>query len=91
MDTRDFAKIVLVDGSQVLFFIENDIEAEEKTGQSKAKLNQHVRYRGIEANVALGGMTYELADKALANADEEYARKVFDTVRNLVDGAADAA
>jgi hypothetical protein len=66
-----FAKIVEVDGRQVLFYIESDTVYD-----GKAKVNQIVRVDGLEINAALHGLTYEQADEILAERNEDSARAV---------------
>lgn len=76
----DFAKIVAVDGQQVLFFVEDD-EAHDGC----VRLNQMVDFDGVRANIALAGIkdpegkaTAMLLDKV---ANEKQARYVIDTVK----------
>jgi hypothetical protein len=79
----NFAKIVEVDGEQVLFYLEPDKDEDERE-----MLNQIVRVDGLCINVALGGFTYERADAAFAGIDETYARKVLKMARDVAAKAA---
>jgi hypothetical protein len=80
-DKLKFARIVEVDGEQVLFYIEPDHESKK---EGREKLHQIIRINGICADVALGGMTPEAADKALAKCDEPVARGVIEMVRKAL-------
>ena len=73
-----FAKIVEVDGEQVLFYIEPDDEAD-----GKEKLHQICRVDGLCGDIALGGLSYESADEALSKIGEKEARLVISTIRGF--------
>lgn len=75
----EFAKIIVVDGQQVLFYLSPDNEKDDCE-----TLNQCVRIDGVFANVAISGFSYANADRAFAKADETIARVVLGTVRNLL-------
>lgn len=72
----DFAKIVVIDGEQVLFYTEPDPEDETAT-----KLNQMVQVDGLIANVAVGGI--KNADGLIERIGYDAARKVMQIVREF--------
>lgn len=76
-----FAKIFEVDGEQVLFYVEPDTQSEY---DDRDRIHQIVRIDGVCADIALGGMTYEDADKAFAKFDQDYARTILKSVRDLL-------
>ena len=49
----NFAKIVKVNGQQVLFYIDSD-----PIYDGKARLNQMIRTEGLEVNLAISGLTF---------------------------------
>lgn len=75
-----FAKIIEVDGEQVLFYIEpnNDQDPPCET------LHQIVRIDGVCADIKMDGMTYAQADKAFNGIGEEAALVVLNCVRGLL-------
>jgi hypothetical protein len=77
-----FAKIVEVDGEQVLFYLEPDADEDDKE-----KLNQIVRIDGMCINTALCGMSYKAADAAFAKIDDACARRLLKVARSMIKGA----
>ena len=77
-----FAKIIEVEGEQVLFYLQPDDDCE--------KLHQIVRVDGVCADVAISGLTYENADKSFADLDETAALRVLNVVRDLMRDSEDA-
>lgn len=78
-----FAKLFDVDGEQVLFYLEPDHDSD-----GCDKLHQIVRVDGMYIDMALGGISYENADKAFAKVDAEFARQTLNTARDLLSGVA---
>lgn len=72
----DFAKIVVVDGVQVLFYTEPDPEDDEKT-----KLNQITQVDGLVANIACGGIADDTG--LLDRIGEPEARQVIKIVQEF--------
>lgn len=83
-----FANIIELEGEQVLFYVEPDHDHEE---DDRFVLHQIVSVCGVVADVKLGGLTEENADKALANTDEKMASHVLKTIRDLMEGIPGAA
>lgn len=74
----DFAKIVVVDGQQVLFYTEPDPEHDDKT-----KLNQIVQMDGYTANIAVGGISDDSG--LIERLGEEDAKRVLKAVKDLME------
>lgn len=77
----DFAKIIVVDGEQVLFYTEPDPEDETKT-----KLHQIAQPDGLVADVALGGIKDDTG--LLDRIGDAEARSVLQIIRQFVDDGA---
>lgn len=73
----DFAKIVVVDGEQVLFYTEPDSEDETKT-----KLHQIAQPDGLVADIALGGIADDTG--LIDRIGETEARNVLKIIREFM-------
>ena len=74
----DFAKIIKVDGYQVLFYLEPDNEE-----GSREKLHQIVRKGGLCVDATVYSLTHKEADKLFEGIDESSAKMLLMFVDNL--------
>lgn len=82
---KTFAKIVVVDGQQVLFYAEPDHDTDpDKDDVDYWRLNQLTFANGVMANIAGMGMSEENVLKVITEADEDSARKIIKAVAGLM-------
>ena len=79
VSNRKFARIIEVDGKQVLFYTEPDHEYD-----GCELVHQIVNLKGVQADIKLGGVTYKNVDKFWKLLDEAHARKVVETVETML-------